>query len=244
MESIDALLKQSANASRDRMEMHRKIVDGLEASRMLEIGVYKGEFAAYILEACESLQEYYMLDPWRTLEDWNKPANKDDDSFNAFLEETKTKTSFAGERRIFLRGKTTEVIDQIEDESLDVVYIDGDHTLKGITIDLVNAWRKLKPGGLVIGDDFTPSIWQHSSKYEPTMIFPLAVYFAEAVQSPITAVPYDQFVIHKTGVGYQFHDLTGKYGDLSVKHQFSWKKLLKQSAKNVLSIFGLAHRTY
>ena len=244
MDAMDNLFKQAADNSSNRMEMHERILREIKAERMLEIGVYKGDFAAFMLKACPSRNTYYMLDPWRTLEDWNKPANKDDDSFNAFLEEARSKTSFAGDRRIFLRGKTTEVINEIEPESLDAVYVDGDHTLKGITIDLVNAWNKLRPNGLIIGDDFTPSIWQHSSKYEPTMIFPLAVYFAEAVQSPITALPYDQFVIHKTNAGFRFNDLTGKYSDVSVKHQFTWKSHIKQTAKNVLSIFGLAHKTY
>ena len=32
-----------------------------------------------------------------------------------------------------LRGTTTEVIDRVPDRSVDFAYIDGDHTLRGIT---------------------------------------------------------------------------------------------------------------
>ncbi|MEO0338135.1 MAG: riboflavin synthase, partial [Bacteroidota bacterium] len=56
------------------------------------------------------------------------------------IKETLDKTNFAKEKRIILRGKTTEVINKIKDNSLDFVYIDGDHTLRGITIDLINIW--------------------------------------------------------------------------------------------------------
>jgi hypothetical protein len=74
-----------------------------------------------------------MIDPWRHLDDWNQPANHDDSVLEAYLEETKAKTDFAAAKSIILRGKPTEVIDRITDGELDLVYIDGNHTLKGIS---------------------------------------------------------------------------------------------------------------
>lgn len=53
-----------------------------------------------------------------------------------------------------LRGTTLEVIDQVADNSLDLVYIDGDHTEEGCKTDLYNWYEKVRPGGLVTGDDF------------------------------------------------------------------------------------------
>ena len=41
------------------------------------------------------------------------------------------------------------------DGSLDFVYIDGDHTLKGTNTDLAAWWPKLRPGGWLCGDDYT-----------------------------------------------------------------------------------------
>ncbi len=51
-------------------------------------------------------------------------------SLKNFLSETKEKTSFASEKRIVLRGKTIEVIEDISDGELDFAYIDGDHNFK------------------------------------------------------------------------------------------------------------------
>ena len=48
-----------------------------------------------------------MLDPWRHLDDWNKPANQGDAVFERFFQEAKEKTDFAETRRVVLRGKTT-----------------------------------------------------------------------------------------------------------------------------------------
>lgn len=175
-----------------------------------ELGVYKGDFASYLLSNNNSIEKYYMLDPWRNLNDWNKPANTNDNQFQEFYSETMSKTNFAAEKRVVLRGKTTEVINKIEDNSLDFLYIDGDHTLKGITIDLIASWNKIKDDGFIAGDDFCASIWQHNYNFEPTLIFPFAIYFAEAMNVKIYALPFNQFLINKKEKGFEFVNLSNE----------------------------------
>jgi hypothetical protein len=136
-----------------------------------------------------------MIDPWRHLEDWNKPANKDDKLFEQYLSEVKAKTLFAAEKRVILRGKTTEVIQEIPDGDLDFAYIDGDHTLKGIAVDLIRIDPKVRVGGWIAGEDFITTVWQHPTRFEPTLVFPFAVYFAEAEGALIYALPHGQFLI-------------------------------------------------
>ncbi len=99
-----------------------------------------------------------MIDPWRHLNHWNKPANQDDAVLGEFLRETKTKTDFAAAKRFILRGKTTEVIEQIRNGELDLAYIDADHTLKGIAIDLIRVYPKVRTGGFLGRDDFARSV--------------------------------------------------------------------------------------
>ncbi|MDZ7611873.1 MAG: class I SAM-dependent methyltransferase [Candidatus Moranbacteria bacterium] len=195
------LIKKIVSNSNSRLEFWINFINQLKLENICEIGVYKGDFAAEILKKCENINEYSMIDPWKHLDHWNKPANKDDETFNKFYDETIEKTNFAKEKRLILRGKTTEVIDKIPDKSLDFAYIDGDHTLKGITTDLIKVYPKIKDGGWIGGDDFSYNIWQHSPKFEPTLIFPFAVYFAEAISAKIFALPYNQFLIHKFSDG-------------------------------------------
>ena len=214
-------LVQIIDKSKDRFMFCTAFIETFNLKRVAELGVYKGDFAKHVLEKNHSIETYTMIDPWRNLSDWNKPANTDNTTFEAFYQETMQQTDFAKAKRKVLRGKTTEVIDQIQDESHDLVYIDGDHTLKGIAIDLINLWPKVEKNGFIIGDDFTPSIWQHRQKYEPTMVFPFAVYFAEAVNAKIYGLPYNQFLIAKGQTGFQFIDLTdGKYASLDLRSQF------------------------
>ena len=212
--------------SNDRFDISVGIINELNFTKIAELGVYRGDYAKKILENCHNVDKYTMIDPWRNLSDWNKPANKDNNTFKEFFEETMSKTDFAKDKRIILRGKTIEIIKQIEDSSLDFVYIDGDHTLKGISIDLISIWPKVKENGCIVGDDFVPSIWQHSKEYEPTMVFPFAVYFAEAVQSKIFGLPFGQFVIFKTiSDKFEFINLTGRDYNLELRKQFYKKKL-------------------
>ncbi len=200
-----------------RLELWQSVVRHCGVEAMAEVGVWRGDFAAHILRHCPAIQRYYLLDPWQHLPDWNKPANVPQEDFEPIYEEAMEKTRFAAGRIVVLRGRTAEVADDIPDESLDLVYIDGDHTLRGITIDLIRMLPKVKPGGLIAGDDFTHTPWQHKANFEPTLVCPFAVYFAEAMGLPIIGLPHKQFVIEKVSGGESgFRDLTGNYSDLSL----------------------------
>jgi hypothetical protein len=89
---------------------------------------------------------------------------------------------------------------------------------------------KVKPGGYIGGDDFTPNIWQHKTMFEPTLVCPFAVYFAEAVGATIYALPYSQFCLHKVERDkFKFIDLTGQYGNLQLRGQLAPEAMLKLS---------------
>jgi len=227
-DSPQPILTACISQAQSREDLWVEFARSSGVQRMAEVGVYRGDFAAPMLQRCPGLTTYYMIDPWRHLLDWNKPANQDDAVLEEFLQEAKAKTDFAAGKRVILRGKTTEVIDQIPDGELDFAYIDADHTLKGIAIDLMRIYPKVREGGFLGGDDFTRSVWQHGTAFEPTLVFPYAVYFAEAVGATICALPYSQFCLQKgNGAQFAFVDLTGDYDDVGLRNQFTPEKLLK-----------------
>ncbi|PKB17448.1 class I SAM-dependent methyltransferase [Flavobacterium sp. 5] len=222
--------------SKDRLQLWTSFVKHKGFKNIVELGVYRGEFAENILLNCDSIEKYYMIDPWRKLKEWNKPANTEDEIFEDYYNETLKKTEFVRNKRIILRGKTQEMHQEINNDSLDFAYIDGDHTLKGITVDLIAIWDKIKSNGFIAGDDFCSSVWQHDKTFEPTFVFPFAVYFAEAKNVKIYALPFNQFLISKGSKGYELIDLTnGKYNDLSVLNQL--KVQLPKKRNTFLSNF-------
>lgn len=218
--TIYGLFKSSAS----RVEAWISFLNTIKAQHVLELGVARGIFAKAILKECSFIDKYTMIDPWRNLKSWNKPANKPDELFEEFYKQTLKNTQFAKSKLNILRGKTTEVINKVTDQSLDFAYIDGDHTLKGITIDLINIYPKIKDGGWIGGDDFSKTIWQHSFKFEPTLVFPFAIYFAEAVSATIYCLPHSQFLIHKNN-NFEIFDSAGRYNDTSLLNQFLNKKI-------------------
>jgi hypothetical protein len=237
--SADRLMRQCFSGSQSRHDAWSEFIREGQIQRMAEIGVYRGDFAAAVLERCKQVRRYYMVDPWRHLDDWNKPANQRDDVFEDFFRVAKQKTDFAGGRRIILRGKTTEVIDEIADGELDFAYIDGDHTLKGIAIDMIRVYAKVRSGGFLGGDDFCASMWQHKTSFEPTLVFPFAVYFAEAVGAIIYALPNAQFCLQKRErPQFSFIDLTGHYNQLDLRSQFTPAKLLRLALGERFPVFA------
>ena len=201
----------------DRFTLWAAVLRERAPRTMAEVGVYRGAFAARILEAVPSIERYLLIDPWRHLPLWNKPYNADTTDLDAAMAETLDRVAFAGDRVQVLRGTTAEVVDQIDDASLDAVYVDGDHTLRGITLDLTLMHPKVAPGGVLGGDDFRPSIWQHDRTFEPTFVFPYAVYAAEAFGRPIHALGHHQFAIDLgADEPFAFHDHTATFDSIEV----------------------------
>lgn len=214
---MDIDISVLTRAHPSRIALWEAMINASGARTVAEIGVWKGEFAEQILRRCPQISRYYLIDPWAHLPQWNKPFNVDEQTFSDVYAEAMRRTAFASERITVLRGTTSTVIDGIADGELDLAYIDGDHTLRGITIDLIRVLPKVRTGGIVGGDDFTATPWQHDVAFEPTLVCPFAVYFAEATGLPVYALPHRQFAILNTpGVGFSFNDITGNYGDLSL----------------------------
>jgi hypothetical protein len=210
-------LEALISSSQSRFDLWVRILRSLGSETVAEIGVWKGDFANAILLHCEAIRRYYMIDPWAHLSDWDKPLNVDAASFERVRDEAIAKTAFAAAKLTILRGRTSAVIEQIPDASLDFGYVDGDHTLRGITIDLIKLLPKMKEGGIIGGDDFAPT-WKHGFRFEPTLVFPFAVYFAEAMNLPIVAMPHRQFLIQKTrNSSFSFVDMVGTYTSVSMK---------------------------
>lgn len=59
-----------------------------------------------------------------------------------------------GGRSKILRGRTTAMAQYVPDESVDLVYIDADHSYQGCTNDIEAWWPKLRRGGVMAFHDF------------------------------------------------------------------------------------------
>jgi len=128
-----------------------------------EIGVLNGNTAYRILGA-RPLLIHYMVDPWTAPEkdssyyltgDSNslKPAREHEIAYKRTLK----RVEFAGDRAIILRMYSVEAEKIIKDNSLDFVFIDGDHSYAGVKKDIKLWLPKVKKGGWIGGHDYNHS---------------------------------------------------------------------------------------
>lgn len=123
-----------------------------------ELGIFCGELSAELLRNRADLS-LYMVDAWG---DYPESFSESPD-FHATLTEQEqgraqamamNAVEFAGNRAMVINKRTTEAARQIQDGSLDFVFIDADHSYEGCKSD-IDAWLpKLRAGGLLCGHDY------------------------------------------------------------------------------------------
>ena len=85
MDFNDKKIRDALCKSASRIELWKQVLDIQQARTMLEVGVWKGDFAEQILRSCGYIERYYMIDPWANLPDWNKPFNVAPERLNACI---------------------------------------------------------------------------------------------------------------------------------------------------------------
>ncbi len=124
-----------------------------------EIGVFIGYVTKNLLWLQPRLH-LLMVDQWAPIDPNCTNATSGDDlavlpvnNWTWVYAYAITNTELYADRRTILRGDSVAMADKVEDESLDFVFIDADHTYEGCLRDL-KAWiPKVKPDGLIIGHD-------------------------------------------------------------------------------------------
>jgi predicted O-methyltransferase YrrM len=61
-----------------------------------------------------------------------------------------------------IKSRSDETLRRLNPRSFDFIYIDGSHETKDVLVDAILAWDLLKPGGLIIFDDYNwygPRSW-------------------------------------------------------------------------------------
>ncbi len=109
-----------------------------------EIGTYKGEFTK---EFCKTGLEIATIDPWNAYDEANQERQN-----LIFKSAIELLTPYKNCR--IIKKTSMEAVKGFADESLDFVYIDGNHEFRFIAEDLAEWTKKVRPGGVVSGDDY------------------------------------------------------------------------------------------
>jgi predicted O-methyltransferase YrrM len=151
---------------------------------VLEIGSFEGRSTVWFLDniLSHSNSTITCVDPWTKY-------TQDTDSFNSYFKET-TKWNFTNSKDLFLynikesgnkdkviikHGFSHELLPTLitEKKQYDFIFIDGNHTAPFVLTDTIMSWYTLKPGGIMVFDDY---IWPFADvKNLPTTTPKIAV---------------------------------------------------------------------
>ena len=133
-----------------------------ERQRMAEIGVWQGVSTRWLL-TCMPFLHMTLVDPFATGGSELNPSWTD--SFAGCSQEQIDKqydivkgiAALFEPRATIHRMTSVQAAPLVPDGSLDLVFIDGDHSYDGVRKDIA-AWKsKVRPGGFLSGHDYKPS---------------------------------------------------------------------------------------
>jgi hypothetical protein len=116
----------------------------------VEIGVKRGHFSKILLDNwdCEKI---YLIDPWEEQE--NKTYDEKH-TYNEDFEKTKEQLKNYEKKYEIIRKYSHEAYSYFKDNSIDFIYIDGNHSYEAVKKDLELWYPKLRKGGVLAGDDY------------------------------------------------------------------------------------------
>lgn len=117
---------------------------------------------------------------------------------------------FAADRNVeIVRKKSIEASQQFADGLFDFIYVDGDHSFDAVYNDLIAYERKLKPGGVILGNDYLCSSKPIHNHYG---VVPAVTQFCKVKGYRVIALchgEYADFVLAKDESDYVQHFLRG-----------------------------------
>jgi len=116
---------------------------GRDGLRMLEIGSFEGGSALWFVEniLTGSGSLLTCVDPWHAISKLRFDHN--------------VRITGAGDRiRSIRKGSAHALIEDLAGERFDIIYVDGSHRASDVLFDALFSWPLLKPGGMMIFDDY------------------------------------------------------------------------------------------
>ncbi|MEQ9484633.1 class I SAM-dependent methyltransferase [Coleofasciculus sp. F4-SAH-05] len=139
-----------------------------------EIGVYKGNFSAKIIEVVQPAK-LHLIDPWIYEEEdtyktslYGGQKGKNQENMDNIYQSVKERfqDQINPNRIVVHRSTSLQTAEQFEDNYFDWVYIDGNHLYEFVKKDLETYYKKVKAGGYITGDDYgaTQMWWEDGVK--------------------------------------------------------------------------------
>jgi len=147
-----------------RLNRYRLVAELPKRAVGAEVGVWKGDFSAVLLRLTRP-EKLYLIDPWAYREEAGYEramyGGKSDgqDGMDAIYRSVSERFQRRDGKVVVLRAGSVDAAGQLAADSLDWVYIDGDHMYEAVKADLEAFHRVVRPGGVIAGDDYGKGGW-------------------------------------------------------------------------------------
>jgi hypothetical protein len=127
-----------------------------------EVGVWRGSLSGKMLHRCPRITRLTLVDSWTPVygndpdHGWMVFGPGTDDQEMADAYRTVVEQFKHDPRVLIYKMPSVQGAELVADGSLDAVIIDALHTYHACKEDILAWWPKLRPGGLMIGDDLSP----------------------------------------------------------------------------------------
>jgi len=123
-----------------------------------ELGTWEGHTFRHLVKTCRNMHmigvDLYAPQPGNNgPEKWTPGENGHAWDHDKYYSNIMEFCAQYPDRTTFIRDYTSKAAEQVEDESLDFVFIDADHGYEGCSRDIKDWTPKIKKGGRIIGHD-------------------------------------------------------------------------------------------
>ncbi len=116
----------------------------------VEVGVAAGEYSEILCKANPQMK-IYGVDPWKPLEGYRDYTHQS--TFDKLRRGAEARLNSLPNYE-FILDTSMAALPRFENNSVDFVYIDADHSFNHVANDVHEWLKKLKPGGIISGHDY------------------------------------------------------------------------------------------
>jgi hypothetical protein len=150
----------------NRNDMLKHYSNSMNQPKLLEIGVFRGDFLDYLVSECN----YSSIDAVDLFQGIVGSGDADGNNFQHYdLERSYIELldKYKNNENIQIhKANSITFLQNVEDNYYDIIYIDGDHSYTGVKNDLENAYKKIKNKGYIIGHDYEMNMEKAKTAYD------------------------------------------------------------------------------
>lgn len=120
-----------------------------------EVGVAEGRFSFEMMNW--GFKKCYLVDIWEHRPDLLGDGSRPQEWHDLNLRGCQEKLNRFGDKVIYLKGESKDMVHKVRNRSLSFVYLDGNHSYGGVLNDLKIWLPKIKKGGIMAGHDYSPN---------------------------------------------------------------------------------------